>query len=206
MLILWDSLGLSRRPKGILHLGANTGEELETYIKAGIPKVVWFECNKRVLPYLEMNVGATPGHHIIEAAVSDKDGKELEFHLTNNDASSSLLKLGKHKELYPNITEVKTLKVKTRTVDSLLPEHNFKPEEFDFINLDLQGYELKALQGMLTVLPHTQWVYTEVNFGEVYKGCCLVEDLDKFLAQYGFKRKITADTGLLWGDAMYEKQ
>jgi FkbM family methyltransferase len=205
MLIVWDRLGLKSKPKGVLHVGANTGEELEIYQKAGVPLVLWFECNRRVLPYLRMNVEGVPGHHVVEAAVSDKDGEELDFHQTNNDASSSLLELGEHLEIYPSIREISKQRVITTTVDSALRAWDYKPEQFDFANLDLQGYELKALRGMTACLPHLQWIYTEVNFSELYKGCCLVGELDDFLEDHGFKRILTADTGLKWGDAYYVK-
>ena len=206
MLITWDRLGLRSTPKGILHLGANTGEELDIYEKARVPLVVWFECNHRVLPYLRMHVECVPGHHVIEAAVSDKDNQEMEFHLTNNDASSSMLELEEHKEVYPAIREIGTQKVITTTVDRALRAWDFKPEQFDFANLDLQGYELKALQGMTSCLPHLQWIYTEVNFSKLYKDCCLIQDMDDFLEECGFKRILTADTGLRWADCLYARK
>jgi FkbM family methyltransferase len=205
MLILWHALGLKETPKGVLHLGANTGEELDIYVKAGIQRVVWVDCNRRTLPYLRMNVEHVPGHVVIEAAVSDEDGEELDFRVTNNNASSSILELGEHQQLYPHIREIDKQRVITITVDRMLKAYDYKLEEFDFVNLDLQGYELKALRGMTELLPNVKWVYTEVNFSHVYKNCCLVDELDGFLAQYGFKRKLTADTGLHWGDAFYAK-
>lgn len=48
-------------------------------------------------------------------------------------------------------------------------------------------------------------IYTEVNFEEVYKGCCLVGELDNFLKEWGFTRVLTDDTPKLWGDALYLK-
>lgn len=199
---------LNRKPKGVLHLGANTGEEADLYDQAGsVQRVVWFECNPAILPFLHMNVDGrfSPQHYVVEAAVADEDGKELNFHITNNNASSSLLELGEHSIQYPDIVETKILPVKTRTVDSVLTEMGWKDEWFDFANLDLQGGELLALHGMQRVLKHLRWVYTEVNFKELYKGCPLVDDITNFLANFGFKQICMADTGCGWGDACYEK-
>jgi FkbM family methyltransferase len=194
-------------PKGVIHLGANTGEEAELYTaRPSIQRVLWVDCNKRTLPYLHMHVDSLPGHMVAEAAVWNKDDEELTFHVTNNDCSSSLLTLDKHKNFYPQVVEDKSHAVKTVTVDTLLKRLELNPQDFDFANLDLQGTELKALEGMVNTLKHIKWVYTEVNFDKLYTDCCLIAELDNFLASFGFKRTLIADTGMQWGDAFYEKQ
>jgi hypothetical protein len=40
---------------------------------------------------------------------------------------------------------------------------------------------------------------------ELYKGCALVEELDRYLAVYGLKRIRTHMTEFNWGDALYLK-
>lgn len=204
MLMPLNVLGI--RPKGVLHLGACMGEEADIYSTAGVPLVVWFECNPRVLPQLRMSVSSRIGHYVIEAAISEEDGQEVEFNITNNDASSSILNLKDHKIVYPDITLSHKLKLKTRTVDSLLLENHFHYTEFDFANLDLQGAELLALKGMKKVLPNLQWVYTEVNMRELYEGCALLQDIDAFLTTAGFQRERLADSGMWWGDALYVRK
>jgi hypothetical protein len=76
--------------------------------------------------------------------------------------------------------------------------------DLDFLNLDLQGVELRALRGMEGRLHNFKWIYTEVNKEKLYKGCALVEDIDNFLIGWNFKRVETqwcGNTG--WGDALY---
>ena len=46
---------------------------------------------------------------------------------------------------------------------------------------------------------------TEVNREELYENCCLVEDLDSYLKNYGFSRVKTFWGGGTWGDAFYAK-
>jgi FkbM family methyltransferase len=203
MLMPLDVLNI--KPKGVVHLGACTGEEADIYDKAGVYKVVWVDCNPRTMAYLHMNVDYRPGHYVLDAAVGANDGEEFLFNITNNDASSSLLPLGKHAEIYPDIKVIQQIKVRTQKTDSLLKKNSFSFIDFDFANLDLQGSELLALQGMTELLQHLKWVYTEVNMQELYKGCALLADIDAFLTIYGFKRMRLADTGLQWGDALYEK-
>jgi hypothetical protein len=50
-------------------------------------------------------------------------------------------------------------------------------------------------------------IISEINKEEMYEGCVLVEDLDKFLLNYGFKRMVTywQQDGETWGDGLYLK-
>jgi FkbM family methyltransferase len=194
------------KPRGILHLGANTGEEADLYDALHPELVVWFECNPRSLPFLHMNVAHRPGHHVMTCAVSNVDGEAVDFHITNNDASSSILPLKEHLSAYPDVTEDKVIKVITHRVDGIIFQNGWQGK-FDFVNLDLQGAELIALQGMeKTLQDDIKWVYTEVNYKELYEGCALMEDISKYLAKFGFEVFRVCDTNCGWGDAIYKKK
>ena len=91
----------------------------------------------------------------------------------------------------------------TTRVDSLFDKNGINPEEFDFVNLDIQGVELQALKGFGRYLDNIKYIYTEVNSGEVYKNNDSIEDLDLFLSGFGFKRVETEMTPFEWGDAFY---
>ena len=54
--------------------------------------------------------------------------------------------------------------------------------ESNFINIDVQGYELEVFKGGTKTLEKVDYIYCEVNRGEVYEGNAMVEDLDEFLA------------------------
>ena len=80
-------------------------------------------------------------------------------------------------------------------------------ENVNFINLDIQGVELRALKSMESYLHHIDYIYTEVNTEEVYKGCDQMNDLTEYLSQFGFKladARIYRQFG--WGDAFYIKE
>ena len=73
------------------------------------------------------------------------------------------------------------------------------------INVDVQGWELEVFKGAARTLENIDIIYSEVNFEELYKGCCLVGDLDTFLGNYGFIRVLTNAKPRTWGDALYLK-
>lgn len=197
--------------KGILHLGASTGQEAQKYKELGIDRVIWVEAipevYQRLLQYLEA-VGCSEGASCINACVSNESDKEVEFHISNNEAqSSSFLELGHHKIIHPTVEYVDTIKLHTVTVPVMLARNGLNLRGIDFINADLQGAELLAIKGMGSTLSLFKYLYLEVNKRDTYVGCATVEEVDKYVSGFGFKRVETgqwvADT---WTDALFIKE
>jgi FkbM family methyltransferase len=188
------------RFSGILHVGAHECEEIADYDKyLGRDLVVWIEALPDKVDFCKTTY---PGVLIEQAVVSDCV-ESVVFHRSNNGQSSSILDLGTHMIHHPHIHYVGDYEVKTQRLDSILNKYTVP---FNFINLDIQGAELKALKGMESYLSSIQYIYTEVNSDYVYKGCCLVTELDEYLGQFGFKRVETSWYGQAgWGDAFYIK-
>jgi FkbM family methyltransferase len=187
------------RIRGVLHIGAHECEELKDYVAQGIPAVAvdWIEAN----PELVARMSAR-GIHVHQAAVSNIEA-ELPFHVTNNGQSSSLLPFGTHAESYPWCKVVKTLTVKTETLQGVVARTSIPISERNFWNLDIQGAELAALRSAGDLLHHADAIYAEVNTQEVYKGCGQLPELDAFLASHGFVREMISMTDAGWGDALY---
>ena len=61
------------------------------------------------------------------------------------------------------------------------------------------------MRGASKLLNSIKYVYTEVNTENVYGNCALIDEIDSYLAQYGFKRVITKVLNQGWGDAFYTK-
>jgi FkbM family methyltransferase len=192
------------KPKGVLHVGANVGEEAPVYDELGIKDVVWIEANEQLLPQLTINTRDKYKHKVIHACVGDVQDLEVKFHISNNAGqSSSYLELGTHKTAHPEVHYVKDVVMKMKRID----QFGTCWGGYDFLNIDLQGAELKALRGMGDVLHQFKWAYLEVNQQELYKGCALVEDIDMYMIGFGFRRAETkwcGNTG--WGDALYIKK
>lgn len=188
-----------RPTNGILHIGAHTCEEEPLYNSIGMynENVLWIEANSDLVSSSQKNV--------MNAVISDTDDEEVEFYITNNMQSSSILKLHTHLIEHPDVHEIEKRIVRTTTLNTLLPKYNIPYDRYDFMNLDIQGAELKALKGASNLLPYIKAIYTEVNERELYKDCALIHELDEFLTQYGFKRVATHMTHCGWGDALYLK-
>ena len=197
------------RITGVLHVGAHDCEEAGPYAEVVEPggRVMWVEGNPEICERLRAR--GVPDVH--EALVSDVDGAETDFIITNNGQSSSILELAEHRREHPDVFEVKRVRLATTTLGSLLSRieaaEAVQPVEFNFLNLDIQGAELMALRGLgADRLAAVDYVYTEVNEKELYAGCALLPDMDAFLGAAGFDRKDTAMTRHGWGDALYVRR
>jgi hypothetical protein len=80
-----------------------------------------------------------------------------------------------------------------------------KNKKFNFINIDVQGYELEVFKGAKNYLNEINYIIAEVNKDYVYENCALVNEIDDFLSQFNFKRTETSWDGVTWGDAFYIK-
>ena len=79
-------------------------------------------------------------------------------------------------------------------------------DNFNFLNIDVQGYELEVLKGGAKTLEGIDYIYTEINRAEVYENTPHVDELDSYLKPYGFIRVESDWTGDTWGDGLYIKE
>jgi FkbM family methyltransferase len=191
--------------RGILHLGAHLLEEKPDYDAKNISKVVWIEGNPIIAQQSKAKADGVI-HKVYNYLISDTDDEEVEFNIANNGQSSSILKLGKHSMYHPDVVYTNTIKAKTKTLKSIIEDNSLDINDYNFLNIDLQGVELKAIRGLGNYLHYVDYVYTEVNSGNVYEGNDLIGDIDSYLYDYGFERVETEFTGAEWGDAFYIKK
>jgi|GEM_PF-2303824 len=194
------------RPRGIIHIGAHEGSELQQYIEMGVERVLFVEANPEIYQKLLQTIGDRGGVIAAQCAISDHNGA-ITLHVTSMDQSSSILPLKRHQEIYPGIVEEKAVKVPCRTLDTLMTELKLNPSDFNVINIDIQGAELLALMGAEETLPHIEAINSEVNYEELYEGCARIWELDAFLDKRGFDRVATVTPyHPSWGDGFYLKR
>jgi len=194
------------KPRGVIHIGAHEGNELNDYLNMGVKKLLFIEANPSTYSRLLQTIGNTVGVVSVQCAISDHNGM-VTLHITSMDQSCSILPLGSHKIIYPNFLETAQLMVPSRTLDSLLSELGLNPEHYNVLNIGIQGAELLAFKGAADTLQYIDIINTEVNFEELYQGCCLIHELDDFLHVHGFERKETVTPyHPSWGDALYVKR
>ena len=185
---------------GVIHIGGHYGEELQDYIDEGIQDMIIFEpleSNFKVIEdkaqYLNANI---EGHQV---ALGSKTGEVMMYVSDNEKQSSSVLKPKVHLTHHPHVKFPTTEEVEVRCLD----EYNC--HDYNFINMDVQGYELEVLKGGTKMLEQVDYVYCEVNRDEVYENNAYIQEIDSFLADYNMVRVETDWAGDIWGDALYIK-
>jgi FkbM family methyltransferase len=135
-------------------------------------------------------------------AIADSNGS-LPFHVSGgqSDACSSLLAPHTCVQERPLITFEQTIVVPVTTLDTWAQKENVG--RIDFLWLDLQGAELRALQGAQQILKSVQVILVEVNLTERYKDAPLYDDVKQFLTAHGFKLDQEALHHQTWGDALF---
>lgn len=103
------------------------------------------------------------GHEVLQYAASDSEEDEASFFVVDsNDANymggsvsfesfSSLGIRGKYSELHETVketTDIKTIPVKVRRLDTILARHEPDLNEIDILAIDVEGWELNVLRGL----------------------------------------------------------
>jgi FkbM family methyltransferase len=184
---------------GVLHVGAHHGQEYSVYKKLQINPIIFIEALPHTYDILVNNVPTSC--LCINTAIGNNTGNvDMFVDVANTGGSSSVLKPKMHLQQYPHITFPHKITVPITKIDLLdIPICNF-------INMDIQGYELEALKGAFTYLKNVDYIMLEVNRDEVYEHCAHVDEVDAFLKDYSFIRVQTHWAGGTWGDAFYIKK
>ena len=92
-----------RSGSGVIHVGANIGQEREQYYKMDL-NVLWVEPIPHIFEQLNENISDIPKQEAIQALVTDKDGESYDFNIaSNNGASSSIFDIKEHADIWPDV-------------------------------------------------------------------------------------------------------
>ncbi|GGA34661.1 FkbM family methyltransferase [Okeania sp. KiyG1] len=196
----------SIQPRGVIHIGAYEGEEIQAYQEMGMANVLFVEANPKVFDRLQKKMAGMPEVRVANYALCERNGL-VDLHIAANEQSSSILSPKDDSDQSIYTREISKVTVEAKTLDSLLAELELPPEDFNLLNIDIQGAELLALQGASNALQFIDGINIEVNYEEIYQGCPLIDDIDEFLEKVGFDRVATTTPyHHSWGDAFYVKK
>jgi len=195
--------------KGLVHVGANSGQEVPAYVAANIPTVILIEPLPQPFAACVARIKGQKSYVAVRALCTDVEGSEYDFHVASNEGqSSSILKPARHLAEHPEVQfKEDVMRLRSRTLDNLL--HDVRKREVvdvDNLNvlcLDTQGSELVVLKGSGKTLGQIDAVWTEVSRGGLYDGDVSFEDLSGFLSAYGFMLNNVGFNRHHWGDALF---
>lgn len=186
---------------GVIHIGAHFGEENNVYNHLNIQNRIFFEPLSKNFQTLKQNIGEN--FFLYQLALGNENKTiEMNVETANMGQSSSILKPVLHLTQYPHIKFESTEEVQMNRLDDL----NLNLENYNFINIDVQGYELEVFKGSARTLEKIDYIMSEINRDEVYENCAKIEELVEFLSPYGFELVEETWAGGTWGDGLFIKK
>jgi FkbM family methyltransferase len=203
--VLLDLLSLKEKYnlsiKGVLHIGAHYGQENRIYDILDIKNRIFFEPLESNFRVLEKNVGE--GYQLVKVALGNKTGKvTMHVEEANNGQSSSILKPSLHLHQYPHIQFTKSEEVDIIRLD----DFDYNQDDFNLINIDVQGFELEVFKGAEKKLEKIDYIISEINRDELYENCAKIDEVKIFLSKYGFELVEVDWAGVTWGDGLFIKK
>lgn len=170
-----------------------------------------FEPNPGYRAALEAFAAREPRFHPVFSALADAAG-EVDLNFAASPGNTSLFKPARHLQDYsPAGARIeKTARVPVTTLDAWAEKTVPENEKVQFLKFDIQGGELRALQGATRLLREdVRLIYSEVLFNPLYEQGAIFSDVDHYLRGFGFELynfygpKSNPRDLLLWANAIF---
>jgi FkbM family methyltransferase len=175
-----------RDVKTILDVGANVGF-MTFQFQRRFPgaQIHCFEPNPNVYRILETSYSGDANIHCHPVGIGDVSG-ELNFNINANSGTSSFLSPTPYHLAHQAHHILASQVIPIITLDNFARDSGI--EHIDILKLDIEGYELKALQGAARLLAcqSIDLIYTEVNIVRSYEGQVLFHELTTFLEAHEY--------------------
>lgn len=179
--------------KGVIHIGAHYGQEKKIYSRYDL-KVLWIEADSHVYKTLQNHIVGFENQVALNYLVTEENSQAIDFFVASNDGlSSSIFKFAQHKNFYPSISTIHTVKMDGFTLPHILKIENIDVTLYDVLVIDTQGSELAILRGMQMMLTNFQYILVEACNFDSYENGAQFEEINSFLNIQNFTciKKIT---------------
>lgn len=200
------------KPIVIFDVGANRGTTLKKFFATfPLAKIFAFEPIEELNQAIKEDFKNNSQLKLYCLGISNRQG-EIPFYVNKSLDTSSFL--SSQKTGLNSDEQVKTLseiKVPVTTIEEIVARENLT--HIHLLKLDIQGSELKALQGAASLLANKciDIIYTEAYFVQQYKNQPLFYDIAAFLRKHDYVLQdiynpIYGKNKLAWCDAVFIRQ
>lgn len=199
----------------VVEAGAHLGEDSVRIVEILKPKKLFaFEPVPHLFEILKERTRSLASVECVPCALGEKAGTspmhvssgyhELPGNLrVAGDGSSSLLKPTGHLDFCPTVEFTQQIDVPVTTLEKFASEHAL--QRIDFMWLDLQGMELKALEGAGPLLRTVSSIYLEASASPLYEGAPTFSEVEQWMRAHGFVPKYVAIPKDGHGNALFIK-
>jgi len=184
--------------RGVVHIGANDGEEVAWYLQRDHRPVLAFEPHPEPFGELQAMYGDPHGVICVNMALGDRDG-ELTLQIPEDGDT-------KHASKYPPVPtdgdnhawtlvpNAAAITVPLRRFDSWAAETCIDLAPFDVLVIDVQGMELEVLRGMGRTLDGFRFLNIECSEQAMYDGEASAQEVIDWLRVQGFEPQTPIET------------
>jgi len=176
--------------RGVVHIGANDGGEIEYYLAAGIENIVCFEPLPSAGAALLEQYANDARVKFVPVALGDFNGFGEINATTEHGQQSTFLPVVNERVAYGEYKPSYTLTVPVfrfaYLMDSVTPSINSSILAANCLVIDVQGMEMQVLSGMGEWLKHFNHGGIECSGVPVYEGEAPESEIAAFLAANGF--------------------
>ncbi len=186
----------------IVELGSRDGIDavkLQRYFDAD--KVVAFECNPHAILRCQDYLADKPNIEFVPLAAWHETTTIPFFPVTNGNLGASSAFLVNVDYPYESINQNKTTVDAVRLDEWWAENGNGLP--IDLLCMDMQGSEVNALKGAGDLLHGVRYIITECLFKPLYHDAPLLDDIERCLNDYGFKRSTLIAANDWFGDVLF---
>jgi hypothetical protein len=120
-----------RQAKGIVHIGANQGQERDLYNSLNVP-VIWVEAIPFIFKILQDNIAKYPKQKAFQYLLTDKNFDNIQFGISNNEAqSSSIFDFKDCKKVWPTLEYTHKIDLVSHTFDYMVESEKINLAEYD---------------------------------------------------------------------------
>ena len=164
-------------PTGFIDAGAHYGEtnEIIRMIYPGV-RVVSFEANPNCEKIL-----AQKGIEYRIGLLGSESSEKVPFYTNPDDATSTGCSIFRENSKF--FSNAQVVELPMHRLDDVVPINS----KFDFLKMDVQGAELRILDGAEKLLPAIKWIFLEVSFADCNHGAPLFGEVFDYLRSKGFQ-------------------
>jgi FkbM family methyltransferase len=188
---------LNIQPKGVIHVGMWDFCEMFCYAKLVGDKVIGVEANPTTYQYMAKPVADKWQVKSFNECVSDVDDKDTTFYF-----------LGEGSSLYqgqPQWNRNSGIEVKTKTLSTLIEENDIDMNQYDFLNIDVEGSELDVLKGFEKYLSYINVIDMETSLDDRHITGDDHQTIVSWLSERGFEIREMSSSyqNEGWGDSVF---
>ena len=187
---------LNIQPKGIIHVGLWDFCENICYTKLVGNNVIGVEANKLVYETMSKPVADRCGYKTFNEYLYSEDGVEKDFYMAGH--CSGLYESSEN-------SNAPSVKVKTKTLSTLIEENDIDMEGYDFLNIDAEGAELDILKGFQENLSYINVIDLETSLDDRNNSGAFHDRIVDWLGKRGFElREMSASyEQQQWGESLF---